>query len=125
MAIAFVAGYLIKQDLDSGMREDQQWYRSHVVFQSGITNYNGTENLNYNLVSVDGGKHFAARNRDGSFMGDVTNVYPGLKEQLEAWDAFMEYVKRSEPLDPANETQMEMMRTAGIDISVKKNITSR
>lgn len=123
MAIAFIAGYLVKQDLDSGMREDQQWYRSHIVFQSGMTNYNGTEGLNYNLVSVDGGKNFAVRNRDGSFAGDVTIVYPGLKEQLEAWDDLMGFVARSKPLDPSNGTQMQMLRVAGINVSVKENNT--
>jgi len=125
IAAAFTAGYLVKQDLDSGMREDQQWYRSHIVFKSGMTNYNGTEGLNYNLVSVDGGKNFAVRNRDGSFAGDVTIVYPGLKEQLEAWEVLMGFVTGSKPLDPSNNSQMEMLRTAGINVSVDKKTTSK
>lgn len=125
MAITFVAGYLVKQELDSGMREDQQWYRSHIVFKSGMTNYNGTEGLNYDLVSVDGGKNFAVRNRDGSFAGDVMVVYPGLKEQLEAWDVLMGFVTRSKPLDPSNSTQMQMLKSAGINVSIEKNTTSK
>ncbi len=122
LAIGLIAGYLVKQEQDSGIRKDAQWYRSHVLYQSGVTRYNGTD-LSYNLVSVDGGEHWAARDRDGSFMGDVEDKYPGLKEQLEAWDAIMKYVERSEPWDPSNETQMKLLRKAGINISLEENNT--
>lgn len=123
LAIGLIAGYLVKQELDSGISEDAEWYRSHVLHQSGVTRYNGTD-LSYHLVSVDGGEHWAVTDRNGSFMGDVEDIYPGLKEQLEVWDAIMEYVERSEPWDPSNETQMKLLRKAGINISLEENNTN-
>ena len=122
LVMGSIAGYLVKQELDSGIREDAEWYRSHVLYQSGVTRYNETD-LSYNLVSVDGGEHWAARDRDGSFMGDAEDVYPGLNEQLEAWDAIMKYVEGSESWDPSNETQMKLLRKAGINISLEENNT--
>jgi hypothetical protein len=89
--------------------------------QGGTTSWPGSKGgwVNYDLRSFDAGKHWyvVTNNGDGFvIVGEAEKIYPGLIDNLDAWDAIVNYAQSNGPISLNNSQQVQLMERAGFQI---------
>jgi hypothetical protein len=105
------------------MKSELDYYNTNYLSKIGGTSTWNGQMLVYNLRSFDAGKHwFAVTNSGDGFVvvGEAEKLYPGLIDNLKAWDEIVKYTASNGPITLNNSQQVQLMERAGFVIKTNK-----
>lgn len=121
LAILFLVGFVFLelQEIKS-LKKDLADYQTTYLSKSGSTAYQ--DYGSYQLQSLDGGRTWYAveYQEDGvvKVLGPADSLYPGLVENIEAFDALFKYVKENGPIGsrPITSEDLKFLEDAGFTV---------
>jgi len=115
-AIAIIAIRTLKEKLRRAELTNE-WYSNKYLRKAGYTAlWSGSDGLNYDLRSFDGGKTWYAIDHKSTIdfdkvviLGKAEEVYPGLIESMEAVDRLVDYAKKNGPIGSKMTPELETL----------------
>lgn len=115
VVLAYKLGYRRHEAKVRSSMNALEWYVENCLVRQGFTRLNNIGE--YRIVSVDGGKHWAAIDRFGVIVGDAKIVCPGLLQDLEAKGKLVKPVRGKGPVILDYEPDLEILRGVGFMVS--------
>lgn len=98
--------------------EELAYYKDKYRLKVGGTSLlRGFDQVNYRLLSPNGGRDWYVLDDADAIVGPVEEVYPGLLDNLAAMDSLVRLAESGAPVDPATAAGAALLRHAGFEVT--------